>query len=93
MDMCPRHVGGRYPTPGSEERALRPSPVYPFTQTTWRNAAISLYVFGHARKCFRTIKDRWKVPLKKGVLTGEIEAGAVSPGLPVRFRKIGRLKE
>ena len=22
MDMCPRHVGGRYPTPGSEERAL-----------------------------------------------------------------------
>src|ERR1700722_3353206 len=20
--MCPRHVGGRYPTPGSEERAL-----------------------------------------------------------------------
>ena len=22
MDMCPRHVGGRYPTPGSEERAF-----------------------------------------------------------------------
>src|SRR5437588_6550978 len=21
--MCPRHVGGRYPTPGSEERALQ----------------------------------------------------------------------
>src|SRR4029077_3648659 len=35
--MCPRHVGGRYPTPGCEERALQPSPVYPFTHTTWRN--------------------------------------------------------
>jgi hypothetical protein len=26
VDMCPRHVGGRYPTPGSEQRALQPSP-------------------------------------------------------------------
>ena len=23
MDMCPRHVGGRYPTPGSDERAFQ----------------------------------------------------------------------
>ena len=42
MDMLPRHVGGRYPTPGlwlskPEERAFQPSPVYPFTHTTWRN--------------------------------------------------------
>jgi hypothetical protein len=27
-DMCPRHVGGRYPTPGLWERALQPSPVW-----------------------------------------------------------------
>src|SRR5205823_5048966 len=26
--MLPRHVGGRYPTPGLLERAFRPSPVY-----------------------------------------------------------------
>jgi len=25
--VCPRHVGGRYPTPGLWERALQPSPV------------------------------------------------------------------
>lgn len=24
VDMCPRHVGGRYSTPGSEERASQP---------------------------------------------------------------------
>src|SRR5437667_11525249 len=35
--MCPRHVGGRYPTPGSEERAFAASLFYPFTHTTWRN--------------------------------------------------------
>ena len=29
MDMCPRHVGGRYPTPGSWERAFQPSPCLP----------------------------------------------------------------
>src|SRR5689334_20096362 len=27
--MCPRHVGGRYPTPGSFDRAFQPSPVLP----------------------------------------------------------------
>jgi hypothetical protein len=37
VDMCPRHVGGCYPTPELRERALQPSPVYPFTRTTWRN--------------------------------------------------------
>ena len=26
MDMCPRHVGGRYPTPGLWVRAFQPSP-------------------------------------------------------------------
>ena len=36
MDMLPRHGGGHYPTPGLLERAFQPSPVYPFTQTTWR---------------------------------------------------------
>ena len=60
MDMCPRHVGGRYPTPGSDERAFQPSPAYPFTHTTWRNvwtistrslcasitASIDLYAIG-----------------------------------------------
>src|SRR5437016_2647000 len=27
MDMLPRHVGGRYPTPGLLERAFQPSPL------------------------------------------------------------------
>ena len=39
MDMCPGHVGGRYPTPGLLERALQPSPVQPFTHTSWRSPA------------------------------------------------------
>jgi hypothetical protein len=37
VDMCPRRVVAATLAPGLWERVFQPSPVCPFTQTTWRN--------------------------------------------------------